>query len=268
MPDDDKLPPADEIEELDPPDDNPEPGDDPPGDDETNADDPPADDAEPGDEPGERRTARGQPDDRQRDRRRTREEEFQREVDRAVERRLSQNQPTRTVDYAAQHRELEERRRRELEDARLQGPEAYADTRDRHLREDYRSADIVREARHADDRDMDRFNGLCDKNSIYSNIRDDVDREVARLRSGGAGVVNREAIANFLLGKRYAARAAKQGSQQRKHADSETRRQTVRAPASTASQHSETRGRRSRNWADKSVEEMERELASQPIRTQ
>lgn len=256
LPPDDELLPDDPIEAADPADDDLPPDDAKPA-----ADDEPLDD-DPDGQP-DTRTTRGQPDPSQRDRRLSRREQFQREVDAAVERRMGQ-QPRQqpVVDYAAQRAQLDARRRQELDEARLQSPETYADTRDRHLREDYQADINARTQRENDDRDQMRFERLCDRNSIYDSVSGEVEKRVNQLRTSGVPFVQRELIAKVVLGERYAERATRQGNQQRRTAGTENRRQSVRPSANLSGQQPAARRRSNANFADLSVEDMERQLGS------
>lgn len=216
-----------------------------------------------------RRETRGQPSREHRDNRVKRREEFEREVDRAVERRLSrlgsqQNRP----DPLAQRRELEQRRNVELDTARLEGPEKYADVLSRHTREDLEARANAFGIQQLEDRNQRTFDRLCSRNPVYDSVRDDVEQRVDELRARGVPAPDREIIAKVILGERYAERAGKQGRQQRTHADRETRRQTVRSSSDTRSQQPAVRRRGNQNFADLSVEEMERRLSNEPIRTQ
>lgn len=215
----------------------------------------------------QRREARGEPSREQRDRRLSEEERFQREVDRAVERRLSTVRPQHQVDPEAQRRQLQERRQRELDEARLQGPEAYADVRDRHLREDYRADAQAREFRETNQRFQDRYDRLCERNHAYEDVRDEVERIAAGIRQQGIAP-DLELIGNNILGKRYAERMLKQGNQQRRNATAETRRQTTRSSsAGAASTQANSRRSGRRSFAELSVQEQERQLAGLPVRT-
>lgn len=267
MADDELLPSDDELEPDDPVEPSDDPANKPPPDDANPAadNDEPTDDEpnEPDDEP--QPAARGVPDARQRERRLTRQEEFDRAVDRAVERRISQNQP-RGVDQAEQRQQLLARRKQELDDARMQGPEAYADVRDRHLREDYQADTRAREIRDADDRNVMRFERLCDRDPLINSIRREVEEEVQRLKAQGVPTPDREIVADVLLGRRYRERASRSISKQRRTADDSVRRQTVRAPSNLGSQQPAQRRRGARNFAELSVDEMERQIGGLPVR--
>lgn len=266
MADDDTLQPDDELEQdepleiVDPAEDEA-----PPDDADLAADDAHPDDDQQRDdqEPAARR--RG-PDASQRDRRRAREDDFERAVERAVERRLGRQNPAPQVDWAAQQRELQARRQRELEDARLQGPEAYADAQNRHLREDSDARERARDMRYADDRQADRWDRLCERSAVYDNLRDDVEREVQRLKSNGIYAPDRQLIANALFGQRQIERLGRVKGQQQRRADETTRSRTVNAPANRSSQITQSRRRGARNFADMSVSDMEAALGSIPVR--
>lgn len=267
MPDDDLLPTDDELEPDDPVEPSDDPANKPPPDDANPAAD---DDQQPDDETNEpddepQTAARGVPDGRHRERRLTRQEEFDRAVDRAVERRISQNQP-RGVDQAEQRQQLLVRRQKELDDARMQGPEAYADVRDRHLREDYQADTRAREIRDADDRNVMRFERICDRDPLVNSVRREVEDEVQRLKAQGVPSPDREIVADVILGRRYRERAGRSISKQRRTADENVRRQTVRAPANLGSQQPAQRRRGARNFAELSAEEMERQIGSLPVR--
>ena len=226
----------------------------------------PSDDSDTNNE--QRRDARGQPSREHRDRRIRERDELNRLVEREVEKRMGRQAPHQQVDPLAQRRELEQRRNQELDTARLEGPERYAETLSRHTREDLEARANSFGIQQLDDRNQRAFDRLCVKNPVYDKIRDDVERRVDELRARGVAVPDREIIAKVILGERYADRATRQGNQQRTRADSEMRRQTVRNPSSTAGQHSEPRRRgTARTFAEKSLAEMEAELSNIPVRS-
>lgn len=267
MADDDALPPDDELEPDEPVESPDGPDNKSPSDDATpTADDvsEPTDiDENPDDEPEV--AARGTPDGRQRERRLSRQEEFDRAVDRAVERRISQIQP-RGADPAEQRRQLEARRKQELDEARMQGPEAYADVRDRHLREDYQADTRAREIRDADDRNALRFERVCDRDPLVNSVRREVEAEIQRLKAQGVPSPDREIVADVILGRRYRERAGRSISKQRRQASETVQRQTVRAPSNLSGQQPAQRRRGARNFAELSLEEMERQIGNLPVR--
>lgn len=262
---DDDLPPTDDelLDPVDPAAPNDLDDDPPPDDANPEADDDALGDPDDTDPDGDQRR---RPDPTQRESRRRREEDFDQRVERAVERRLSRQQPHQP-DFSQQRREVEARRKQELDDARMQGPEVYADARDRHLREDFDARERAREARESDNREQDRFERLCDRDKIVSSVRPLVDRRVQELRADGiTGPLNREIIANDIIAKRYRERAARAGTQQRRAAATTNARQTVRNPTSASGQQSAPRSRRG-NFADLSVEDMERTLGTIPVKS-
>jgi hypothetical protein len=264
MADADTPQPDDELEPDEPLANEPE-SDEPPPDDATEAadDDPDAPEQEPDEPPVAARTG---PDASQRDRR-VRDRELRRLVDEEVEKRLSARTQRPQIDYAAQQRVRDEQRKRELEDARMQGPEAYADTRDRHLREDYNQDRQIQAVQQADERDQLRFDRLCDREPIYDSMRDDVEREIANIRGNGyTGPISREAVAERMFGKRQIERAKGSARQQRRNAAAAAQRQNGRSSNGGApSTQPASRGSR-RNFADLSLAEMEQQLARIPIK--
>lgn len=263
---DEPLTPDDELDADEPLEPTETEQDDPPTDADLAADNDPNDD-QVEDDAGPAQPRRG-PDASQRDRRLTRQEEFDRAVERAVERRLGrQVQQPSQVDWAAQQRELQARRQQELDAARLESPERYADVATRHAREDFEFRERAREMRDADFRQSDKWDRLCERYPVYDNLRDEVEREVNRLKANGIYAPDRQLLADSIFGRRQIERMGRVRGQQQRRADDATRSRTVRNPANPAGQVPAARRRGGRNFADLSVSEMEAQLGNMPVRT-
>lgn len=245
----------DPPEETEEPDLDAEPGDETEGPEpeeetaEPETDEPESETEEP---PARAREPRGRPDAQQRDARRGREARLQARIDR-LERQLSQPQRPQP-DFAQQQRALQEQRARELTEARNNGPEAYADVRDRHLREDFAAETQRRHFDSQDALDQARFDRLCDRDPMVENVRDEVENRIGALRAQGINPSNgqREAVANIVIGERMRQRASRAGGQQRRRAAEQNTRQIVRRPNNPASTVAARR-------APRSVEEMSAE---------
>ena len=142
------------------------------------------------------------------------------EAERVAERNRGQNQ------------EAQERQRQaELaaeEEARLNGPESYSKyiTERAEQRANARIAQM--EFRIQDSADRTAFEGLCSRDKACAAVRDDVEAELARIRASGMPGPGREALANYLIGKRARERAATATTKQRKRGEESIRRQTTR----------------------------------------
>ena len=210
-----------------------------------------------------RERQRGRPDAAQRNARRTRESRLQDRIDR-LERQLGTPARNQT-DFAEQRRQLDQRRSQELEAARLDGPERYADVRDRHLREDFQADSQRRDFAAAESVDQARFDRLRDRDPTVDRVADEVERRVQQLRANGTlpSSGQRETIANIILGERMRARVARAGTKQRRVAAETRERQTVRRPPNPAS--TVRQGRQPRSINEATVEEIEAQLGNIPM---
>lgn len=229
----------------------------------------PEDDAEDGDEgddgdgdqaSADQRGPRGVPDARQRDARRNRESRLQERID-ALERQITTRQPGES------DAERRARQRQEEENARLQGPEAYADYKLEQAKQENRQL-LGQLMRRTDDaNDMAKFDRLASRNQVYASVADEVEAEHQRIMQSNPGYVpNREALAQIIIGRRAAERGMRAATRQRTRAAEGVRRETVRAPANGASTVARSRQRSVKNFGELSVEEMEAQLGNIPVR--
>ena len=211
----------------------------------------------------DQRGPRGVPDARQRDARRNRESRLQEQLDRPA-RALEELKRGRSGESDAERRARE---RQEEENARLQGPEAYADYKLEKAKLENRQF-LGQLMRRTDDAsDSAKFDRLSARNPVYASVADEVEAEHQRIMQSNPGYVpNREALAQIIIGRRAAERGVRAATRQRTRAAEGVRRETVRAPANSASTVASSRRRQVKDFSELSVEEMEAQLGQVRIR--
>lgn len=148
---------------------------------------------------------------------------------RNLERELAEARASRghTPPDQSAARERQDRRDRELEAARLRGPEDFTDTRLRHQQEDFDARLGQLQIATLDASDRSAFQTLCARNSVIDGLSDAVEQRLSDLRRQG-GNAPRETIAKFLLGERAMQRAARAKGKQGKRGAQEIERERTK----------------------------------------
>jgi hypothetical protein len=217
-----------------------------------------------GDRAADQRGPRGVPDARQRDARRNRESRLQDQLDRQA-RELDELKRRNTGESDGERRQ---RQRQEEENARLQGPEAYADYKLDQAKQENRQF-LGQLMRRTDDAsDSSKFDRLASRNQVYASVADEVETEHQRIMASNPGYVpNREALAQIIIGRRAVERGGRAATRQRTRAAEGVRREAVRAPSNGASTVSQPRRRQAKDFGELSIEEMEAQLNGIPVRS-
>lgn len=137
------------------------------------------------------------------------------------------NAPVQQGNPADAARVLRERREQELETARLQGGDAYIETRLRHQQEDFdaRLGNIAIQSSDAADRAT--YDAECRRNPVLDDLSGDVERELGNLRRQG-GNAPRLTIAKFILGDRAMSRASRAKNKVKRQTDVDRAREKSR----------------------------------------
>lgn len=146
----------------------------------------------------------------------------------------------------------EAERQAEAERIAAMSPQEYADYKLGEERKLISQALTQDRVRNDNTLDAIRFERLCERNTAYASVQDEVERRHAEMLRQGF-TAERKRIANDILGERAAAKAAKTaGQRQRTNADAR-RRQETRPPraGSDVSEERTTRGRKNETAKEK-----------------